>query len=61
MNEYRRYIYNDQKYMNQINHRNIQVPEILDDDDVSQYISSFDSPKHAVRRPSVCSAAATGI
>ena len=29
--------------MNPLNHRNIQEPEILDDDDVSQYISSFDS------------------
>ena len=47
--------------MNQINHRNIQVPEILDDDDVSQYISSFDSPKNAVRRAYICSAEAAGI
>ena len=44
MNEARRSRYNDQKEMNQINRRNSRGPEILDDDDVLQYILSFDSP-----------------
>ena len=36
INEARRSRYNDQKGMNQLNIRNIQIPEILDDGDVSQ-------------------------
>ena len=31
--------------MNQLNSHNIWGPEILDDDDVLQYISSFYTPK----------------
>ena len=42
MPEARRSIYNAQKSMNQLNRRNSRGPEILDDDDVLQYISSFD-------------------
>ena len=45
MNEARRSRYNDQKALNQLNHHNSRGPEILDDGDVSQYISSFDSPQ----------------
>ena len=51
MNEARRSRYNDQRYMNQLNHHNSRGPEILDYDDVLQYISSFDSPKNSIRRP----------
>ena len=35
MNEAIRYIYNDQKSMNQLNHHNRRGPQILDDDNVS--------------------------
>ena len=34
MNEAIRFRYNDNKFTNQLNHRNIRGPEILDDDDV---------------------------
>ena len=44
MPEARRSIYNAQKSMNQLNLRNSRGPEILDGDDVLQYIFSFDSP-----------------
>ena len=44
MPEARRSIYNAQKSMNQLNRRNSRGPEILDGDDVLQYILSFDSP-----------------
>ena len=43
MNEAIRSRYNYQKYMNQLNRRNIRGPILLDDDDVLQYILSFDS------------------
>ena len=42
MNEDRRSRYNDKNTMNQYNHRNSRGPEVLDDNDVLQYILSFD-------------------
>ena len=44
MDEAKRCRYNDQKVTNQLNHRNIRGPDILDDDDILQYILSFDRP-----------------
>ena len=49
MSEARRYRYNDQNPMNQINHRNSWGPEILDDNEFAQYILSFDTPETFVR------------
>ena len=44
MDEAKRSRYNYQKVTNQLNHRNSRGPDILDDDDILQYILSFDRP-----------------
>ena len=61
MSEARRYRYNDQNPMNQINHRNSWGPETLDDNEFAQYILSFDTPETFVRLTSVFSAASEGF